>query len=267
MGRAIEAHDIAATLRGLGVRSDDTLWVHAGLQTALHMAGATAADKVDTVLSGLDESVPDGVLMLPTFTYSYTRGEEFDASSSPSTVGVLGERFRRRPGVRRTIDPIFSAAVRGALPPEWEHRLFTIGDTDCFGERSVFAYLRAVDAKLLFIGIGFAYCTFVYHVEQRLAVPYRYFKDFPGAIHADRTRVRTTARYFVRDLEADVENFFDPLEDALLGSGAARRATLAGGPSLLVASAHAIEAEAVRRVRADPDYLLRRGHRATAEIG
>jgi aminoglycoside 3-N-acetyltransferase len=260
----IEARDIAAAIRDLGVEAGDTLWVHAGLQTALAMAGASPAEKVATVLRGLEQAVPDGTLMVPTFTYSFARGEPFDVDASPSTVGVLGEHLRRRPGVRRTADPMFSAAVRGPLPPAWSAGLFEARDTDCFGEDSVFAYLRTVDAKLLFLGVGLPYCTFVYHVEQRIRVPYRYFKVFTGTIRAGDRTVATTARYYVRDLESDVENFFDPLADALLASGAARRTTLPRGPALLVTSARAVEAETVRRVRENPDFLLRRGHRAPA---
>jgi aminoglycoside 3-N-acetyltransferase len=265
---AIGARDVESALRRLGVGRRDTLWVHAGLQTALGMAGTTPAAKVATVLEGLDRAVADGTLIVPTFTYSFARGEDYDLASSPSTVGVLGECLRRVPGVVRTADPMFSAAIRGALPPAWASRLLEIRDTDCFGARSVFAYLREADAQLLFLGVGLRYCTFVHHVEQRLRVPYRSFKDFAGTVRDGDRAVRTTARYFVRDLESDVESLFDPLADALLRSGAARRATLPRGPSLLLTSARAVEAEAVRRVADRPDFLLRRGHeRPVAEAG
>ncbi|MEA2359016.1 MAG: aminoglycoside 3-N-acetyltransferase [Solirubrobacteraceae bacterium] len=265
---AIGARDVERALRRLGVGRRDTLWVHAGLQTALKMEGTTPAEKVATVLRGLDRTVAEGTLVIPTFTYSFARGEDYDVASSPSTVGVLGERFRHLPGVVRTADPMFSAAVRGPLRRPWASRLLEVRDTDCFGARSVFAYLREVDARLLFLGVGFGYCTFVHHVEQRLRVPYRSFKDFAGVVRDGDRAVRTTARYFVRDLESDVESLFGPLGDALLESGAARRATLPGGPALLLTSARAVEAETVRRVRERPDFLLRRGHeRRVAEVG
>jgi aminoglycoside 3-N-acetyltransferase len=254
----IAARDIRRALRDLGVRADDTLWVHAGLQTALHMAGETPDQKLATVLDGLDATVACGVLALPTFTYSFTHGEDYDVAASPSTVGVLSERFRHRAGVRRTADPIFSAAVRGRLPEVWERRLFEPGDTDCFGEHSIFAFLYEADAKLLFLGVGFAYCTFVYHAEQRLGVPYRYFKEFAGTIRDGERIVPATARYFVRDLDAGVVNDFDALAGALLASGAAVRQKLPRGPALLVTSARAVEAEAVRRVREDPGFLVAR---------
>jgi aminoglycoside 3-N-acetyltransferase len=263
----IGPRDVERALRRLGVGPRDTLWVHAGVQTALRMAGSTPAEKLATVLRGLDRTVADGALVIPTFTYSFAHGEDYDVASSPSTVGVLGERLRRMPGVVRTADPMVSAAIRGALPPSWASTLLQIGDTDCFGARSIFAYLREIDARLLFLGVGFGYCTFVHHVEQRLRVPYRSFKDFTGVVRDGDLAVRTTARYFVRDLDADVESFFGPLGDALLESGAARRATLPGGPALLLTSARAVEAETVRRVRERPDFLLRRGHeRPVAQV-
>jgi aminoglycoside 3-N-acetyltransferase len=264
----IRAGDIESALRRLGVGRHDTLLVHSGLQTALRMEGSTPTDKVATVLRGLDRTAADGTLIVPTFTYSFTRGEGYDVATSRSTVGVLGEQFRHLPGVRRTADPMFSVAIRGALPPAWEQRLFDVGDTDCFGVHSIFACLREVDAQLVFIGVGFGYCTFLHHIEQQMRVPYRYFKDFPGTVRvADRT-ARTTARYYVRDIEAGVENFFDPVADALLQSGAARRTTLPSGPSVLLTRARAVEAEAVGRMREDPKFLLRGGHRRPVlEVG
>src|SRR5206468_7558871 len=115
-------------------------------------------------------------------SYSFCNGEPFDIRESPSTVGALSERFRMLPEVRRTADPIFSTAVMGRVPPEWERPLFAVGDRDCFGEESVFAYLRRSSAKLAFFGVGFEFCTFVHHVEQLLGVPYRYMKDFSGTV-------------------------------------------------------------------------------------
>jgi aminoglycoside 3-N-acetyltransferase len=224
------------------------------------MEGSTPTDKVATVLRGLDRTVADGTLIVPTFTYSFTRGEDYDVATSRTTVGVLGEHFRHVPGVRRTTDPMFSVAIRGPLPRGWEERLLDVRDTDCFGDHSIFAYLREVDAHLVFIGVGFGYCTFLHHIEQRMRVPYRYFKDFPGAVRiADRT-MRTTARYYVRDIESGVENCFDPVADALLQSGAARRTSLPSGPSLLVTRARAVEAEAIGRMRKAPTFLLRGEH-------
>jgi aminoglycoside 3-N-acetyltransferase len=258
--RVISAAQITETLSGLGVRPDDPLFVHSGLQRCLTVEGDSRGHKLGTIVRGLSDAVPDGLLMLPTFTYSACNRELFDADDTPSTTGMLSEHFRALPGVRRTLDPIFSVAVRGALPGEWGKRLFELRDTDCFGDESVFAYLLECGAKLLFFGVSFEYCTFVYRVEQQLRVPYRYFKDFPALVR-DRSGVRrVAARYFVRDLDADVENWFEPLAGALLEAGLASTASLPRGPQLFLTDARSVARIATEQLRVNPDFLLRRGH-------
>jgi aminoglycoside 3-N-acetyltransferase len=234
------------------------------MQSAIRAEGSTREQKMDTVLAGFDGAVPDGVLMLPTFTYSYCRGEDFDVDASPSTVGMLTERFRGRPGVRRTPEPIFSTAVLGTLDPVWEEKLFRVGDVDCFGEASVFAHLYDVDAKLLFFGVGFEFATYVYLVEERRRVPYRYMKAFTGAVIRDGERTPTTAEYFVRHLDQDVENEFGPLAGELLARGAAVETRIPKGPRILVAGARAVHDVAMERMDDNPDFLLARGHEVTA---
>lgn len=256
----VDAAGLAATLAELGVRRDDVLWAHTGVRSALGMAGATAAEKLDAVLDGLDAAVPDGVLMLPTFTYSFTRGEDYDLVASPSTVGVLGDRLRARPGVRRTTDPLFSAAVRGALPPAWEERLFAVRDWDVFGDHGVFGLLREADARLLFLGVGFEFCTYVHHVEQRLGVGYRYPKAFAGTVRTPGGKHAVTATYRVRDLDAGVTTHFDPLCRALLDAGEAQATTLPGGVPVLLTTAAAVDVAAAAGVAANPFYLLEKGH-------
>jgi aminoglycoside 3-N-acetyltransferase len=244
------------------VREHDTLFVHSGLRSALRVAGDSAREKLVTVLDGWMGTVPQGNLIVPTFTYSFCNGAEYDVDRTPSTVGALTDYFRQLPEVRRTADPIFSSAVHGALAGEWERRLFEVGDKDCFGDESVFALLAEVNAKLLFFGVGFEYCTFVHHVEQRLGVPYRYMKDFTGTVKTRERAARVTAHYFVRDLDSDVEPFLIPLADSLLARGRAARASLPDGPSLLVTDAESTRVVAEEELSSNPSFLLERGHPA-----
>ena len=250
---AIGGAQIVAALRQLGVEPSDTLFVHSDLRCALRIAGTSVEAKVDTLLDALVDAVVDGVLAMPTFSYSFCQGQDFDVDATPSTVGLLTERFRRRPGVRRTADPLFSAALLGAIPDPWSD-LFEPGDSDAFGERSVFAFLRARRAKLAFVGASFEYCTYVHHVEQRLGAPYRYFKEFSGKVGGRAV----TARYFVRRLDQDVETSLAGLADELVARGDVRRAALPG-MSLMVADVTAVDRAAVEAVARNPDFLLARG--------
>ena len=260
----IAAADITAALRGLGVRPGGMLLVHSALQGSGRVEGLRSRDKLDTIVRGLQGAVDvaggGGTLVAPTFTYSFCRGEVYDADASPSTVGALGEHLRRQPGVRRTLDPIFSSAVAGPVDPAFEEALFRPGDVECFGPRSIFAQLLARDGQLLFYDAGFGFCTFVHHVEWLLGVRYRFLKRFSGVVRAGGLDTGTSADFLVRPLDGSVETFFGPLEQALLACGGARRGGVPGGPSLLVADARAVLEEARRGVAANPDFLLARGH-------
>lgn len=258
----IGAERITAALEELGVAPDDTLLVHSGLQGSGRIAGARSRDKLDTIVRGLTDAVPDGTLLMPTFTYSFCRDEVFDRDASRSTVGLLTEHFRRLPGVRRTAEPIFSCAALGTVEPAWEEPLFAVGDKDCFGPESVFAYLLSRGGRILFYGVGFAFCTFVHHIEQLLGVDYRYMKRFTGTVRDGALEQAVGVDYLVRKLDEEVLPQFGPLEDVLLAVRGARRTTIPGGPTLLVADCRAILEQVVPALACNPDYLLRRGHAA-----
>lgn len=257
---AITAADISTALSELGVAPTDTMLVHSDLQSSLRVVGRTVPDKVATIAEGLRGAVRDGTLVLPTFTYSFTRGEDFDVDASPSTVGALTEWFRRRPGVRRTPEPLFSVAIDGPIPPEWEEPLFDLGDKDCFGPASIFAYLEAAEAKLVCYGVDIQALTFAHYVEQRLSVPYRLMKDFHGAVRRADEQREVTATYYVRELTTETEVHLHPLADALLREGRARTSLLPDGPRLLVTDTASVLEVSRRELASNPDFLLRRGH-------
>ena len=249
----IGAGAIAEAVSAAGARPGDTLWVHSGLQRSGRVEGATREAKLDTIIAGLRGE--SAALWMPTFTYSFTSGEDYEPASTPSTVGLLTEHFRAR--ARRTADPIFSAAVDGVAP---EH-LFAIRDQDCFGPESVFAHLAEADALIVFFDVSFELCTFIHHVEQRLGVPYRYLKTFAGDVIADGVRRRVQARFFVRRLEEDVVTSLTPLWDSLAATGLARTASIPRGPTVRAVRARDVAAHAAERIAAQPDFLLERGHR------
>ena len=176
-------------------------------------------------------------------------------------MGAFTEFFRHRPGVWRSVDPMFSVAVLGSLGAEWDQQLRTPGDSDCFGPTSIFARLAELDAKLLCWGTDIQALTFVHHAEQVIGVPYRYKKEFPGVVRAPEP-LDVVASYNVRRLERGTEVWLHPLASELLRGGDARAHTLPDGPALLLTSAAAVLDTVERRLAANPLYLVRAGHDA-----
>jgi aminoglycoside 3-N-acetyltransferase len=254
----ITSADITGALRRLGVRPHDVLFVHSDVRRLLRAEGRTRDEKLATVARGLEDAVPEGTLILPTFSWSFCGGEPFDRDASPSAVGVLTEFFRRRPGVRRTADPLFSCAVRGPLPPPWERRLMQPGDTDAFGPESVFAYLVQANARIALLGVDATRATLIHHVEQLERVPYRYTKAFHGIVKDATSETPATARYYVRDLDAGAENDLVPLVGELRTAGVLAETELERGPQIGLVCAQDLVAVTGELVRQDPEFLLER---------
>ena len=253
----ITSADITHTLRELGVRPHDVLFVHSDVRSLLRAEGSTRDEKLATVARGLEAAVPNGTLVLPTFTYSFCNDEDFDRDASASTVGVLTDAFRRRPGARRTADPLFSCAVRGPLPGPWERRLMDPRDTDSFGPESIFAYLVQNDARIACLGTDATHMTLIHHVEQRERVPYRFMKAFRGHVVDGARAVPVTAEYYVRDLDAG-ENDMTPLVDALRADGALAEGRIDRGPEVGVVTAQRLVSITEALLREDPEFLLER---------
>jgi aminoglycoside 3-N-acetyltransferase len=256
----ISAQQITDAIRALGVARDDTMFVQAELLSSLRVEGATREEKLATIVAGLRGAVDAGTLILPAFSYSFCRDEVFDPETSATSIGPLPEYFRTLPGVRRTLDPIFSANVLGPIPARWERRLFEEPNTDALGSDGIFGFLRDVNAKLLLYGVIFNACSFAHHVEQLAQVPYRYWKDFPGTMRSGGEERSLTVRYFVRDLDSDTVSNFNPLGDALIAAGRARTTTIPRGPKLIVTDAESVVDMGMEKLAEHPEYLLRRGH-------
>jgi aminoglycoside N3'-acetyltransferase len=140
-----------------------------------------------------------------------------------------------------------------------------VADKDCFGERSVFAYLLEADAHC--VGLGTSSCTFIHHVEQREQVPYRYFKHFPGVVIHDSGQSLVTARYYVRPLKSEFDATVDPLWRALHERAQAKTTRIERGPTLCGALAQSIARVAIERMRSNPSFLVKCGHSEAANLG
>jgi aminoglycoside 3-N-acetyltransferase len=191
--------DIGDALSALGLRRGDVVLLHSDAVVAAQLPSMPESQRLDRVIEALERVMgADGTLVMPTFSYSFTKNETFDALQTPSTVGMLTERFRTRVGVRRTADPIFSIAANGPMAQE----LASLPVHECFGPQSAFALLHRVNALVVCLGCSLTNGgTFVHYVERSHGVNYRYDKTFYGVIKwPDGTSTNNSVVYYVRDL-------------------------------------------------------------------
>ena len=154
-------------LRGLGVRSGDTVLVHSSLRSL-----GPVPDGPETVIRGLLDALgPEGTLLFPALSYRTVTALNpvFDQLHTPCCVGGLPEYFRTRPGTLRSVHPTHSMSGVGRHAAELfrEHHL----DTTSCGPHSPFHRLREVGNWVLFIGCGIGPNTSMHAVEELFSPP------------------------------------------------------------------------------------------------
>lgn len=181
----------------IGLKKGDVVFCHSNVG---FLGCPEEAKNPETIFNFVLESFFDvmgneGTLVIPTFSYSFCQGKDFDIKNTPSTVGVFTEFVRKHPKSVRSLEPLFSVS---AIGPKASKLLSNLS-SESFGKDSIWDRLLKEDAAVLNIGIGVG-CTFIHYVEQMLNVPYRYKKLFTGNVIVDGKKSKRGIIYFVRDL-------------------------------------------------------------------
>ncbi|HTY22676.1 MAG TPA: AAC(3) family N-acetyltransferase, partial [Desulfomonilaceae bacterium] len=191
-------NEMRDALQRCGLNRGDTVLCHSNVGFfGRPKEGGTAEIIVQTILGAFQEVLgPDGTIIVPTFTYSFCKGEEFDPENSSSKMGLFAEMLRRHPLARRSEDPIFSVAALGARSQE----LTENAPQECFGKNCFWERLLNADGVICFMNLDLNYCNFNHYVERCLNVPYRYDKLFTGYITKNGIKKKSSAIHFCRDL-------------------------------------------------------------------
>lgn len=178
--------DLVTALKEVGLREGDVVYV----QVSHDLLGKlqrehSAKSEWELLSSAIREAVgSDGTLVVPSFSFSLERNEDFDIEHTPSVYGEWSssvgfvEYFRRLPGVVRSKDPNCSVV---ALGPKAKELLDGLPNTT-FGKDCVYERLITVGGKICGIGACLADTPFLRYVEEMLGVPFRYKKLFTGRI-------------------------------------------------------------------------------------
>lgn len=248
-------------LRAVGISDGDVVFVHAWLEALGIPAGCRSSeDAWAMVVDALREVTgATGTIVVPTYTFSFCRGEPFDVEHTPTCGGPWSpsagflEWFRQLPGVARSRDPIHSVAVLGARA---EELVRDIPET-CFGEGSVFHRLRAMGGKIAMLGLPLEEATFRHHSEEMAGVPFRYRKLFTGRIREDGEERKSGWVYLVRILAKEGAPDGSRLEAMARREGVCRSAHV-GPAELLGVDARAYHALTLRAIALDP-WVTARG--------
>ena len=197
------------TLHALDIRTGDGILIHSAIQYLGKPAGGP-----EMYLDVLLEMVgSEGTLSAPAFTFSFARGIPYDPQSTPSEgMGVFSEIVRKHPAAKRTMHPLQSIVLIGNQAEE----LAGLDTLSAFDHNSAFERMLEQDFKVLLLGAEINAVSFLHYSEQRLLVPYRYWKDFSGFVRRNRDWEAATYRMYVRDLEINPRLSLDKVKRLLM---------------------------------------------------
>ena len=198
MKTVLRKKDIFNFLEKHGILYGDTLFLHGNAMALAQVYGENKSKKVVNFWNAIKDFLGSkGTIIVPTFTYSATKKECFDVLNTPSAIGQFSEDFRCLHFNNRTLHTIFSVSYYGYYSQE-------ISETDsktCFGKKSIFDFIKKINARLISIGCSYNEFTFTHYLEEDFGVSYRYFKDFKSTYIQNAQLKSVTTNYFVRSLE------------------------------------------------------------------
>jgi aminopeptidase-like protein/aminoglycoside N3'-acetyltransferase len=178
--------DLVNGLKLVGLRPGDIVFFQVShLALGPMELGCSGRQACESLYSAMREAIgPEGTMLLPAFSFSFCRNENFDAQVTPSIHGTWSssleflEYFRTLPEVVRSVDPIVSVA---GLGPAAEKLLTGLPSTS-YGKGCMHERLLKAGGKICGIGVGLADAAFLHYVEEAVGVPFRYKKLFSGHI-------------------------------------------------------------------------------------
>jgi aminoglycoside N3'-acetyltransferase len=188
----------------LGIPRDSVVVAHVRLRGLLPelegLPGFCYSELAVTLLSLMEEVFQPRGILVPTFTYSFTRTGIYDRTATPCEVGRFGEEMRLRCAPEaRTMNPVFSFVdCHSVFDPLAE------SEDSAFGPETLWARLQSIGHVGLNLNVPGLFSTYIHYLEALHKVPYRFSKRFPGRVSADGANWRQVAyEYSVRDLERD----------------------------------------------------------------
>ena len=182
----------------LGLRKGDTVLLH-GNSMGFSQINKPSNDLRTKFFWNLlfDFVGKQGTVLVPTFTYDFTKNGIYDPDSSQSELGQFSENFRNLEKIKRTHHPIFSFAVKGN---KFNNFIFR-NNSSCFGNDSIFNIIHKLNIKIICFGCELNSVAFLHYIEEKMKVPYRYYKVFRGKIIVNDKMQDLVVRYYVRKLK------------------------------------------------------------------
>jgi aminoglycoside 3-N-acetyltransferase len=178
---------------------DEAILIYSGIWTFGHRLKVPPQEIPGLVLDAIDDCAgKDRTVVFPAYTYAYNKERRFDIRNTKPETGVLPEAFMRREGVKRTRSAISGFLAKGPLADE----MVPILGRSVWGENSLLEWMETRNIRIVTLGLPWALsCGYLHRIEELARVPYRYYKEFPGAYRDENgTWKKWTETMYVRPM-------------------------------------------------------------------
>ncbi len=167
---------IITDLRNLGVTKKDIIVVHSSYNSL------RGEDQIEggpeAVIAALKETVSEGTLIIPTFSYENvtTENRTFDVINTPVCIGVIPETMRLSQDVIRSVHPTHSVTVWGKNADEITKNHYK--DHTPVGVNSPLSEAYRRGGKIIMLGAPFARISSMHGVEEKILPDYLFTTNF-----------------------------------------------------------------------------------------
>lgn len=178
------SQDVAAAFAALGIAPGDAMYISGNLGNLGFHEAKTKSGTLEGFLGAVQSVIgAEGTLVVPTHSFSLCNTSTvFDPAATPSETGPLTEFVRTRPGAVRQFHPFASVTALGARAEEFCRSTAR----HAYGPGTPFARLLKAGAWGVSVGMPpNRTCSIIHHIEQMMAVPYRYTKEFMQPVCRD----------------------------------------------------------------------------------
>lgn len=181
------ARELADELVRMGMKPGSVVIVHCAMNNFYNYRGSVD-ELIDELLRVLG---PEGTLCMPAFPYDKNNPDKvFDVRTEKTAAGLLAETFRKRPGVKRSLNQLQSVCALGPKADYivGEHHLSKIS----FDKYSPFYKIYELGGYAVSLGLARAYYSVCAHVPEALLY------DEIGFFH-DKFTMPVTFKYIDQD--------------------------------------------------------------------
>ncbi|WP_404338911.1 AAC(3) family N-acetyltransferase [Pseudoalteromonas mariniglutinosa] len=223
---SLNQEDIINTLRSVGIKANDHLFIHSSLFALGNIQNTKIQDLPLALLECFKTAIgDDGSIFMPAFNYQFPSTRYADLRTQKTELGSWPEWFRQQSGVVRSGHPMFSICGLGTdaetiCQPEHKEQY-------SFGENSTFQRLIETDCVLVLQGVGLKVATVIVQIEAMLGLNYRFNKPFFGELTLPNgSTIQDNFYHFCFPINNAYRESYTSLEKALLSTGTMQQAQL-----------------------------------------